>query len=464
MHARLTRLGRVARRALATAAATGAAGLLGGCDAFFGTDVTNPNAVVEDQLANPAAATALTNGAGASLTRAFTALYGPYGTVSDELSWIGSREFWSALDGGDIADPLNEYTDAAYPLMSEARFVADYAATQLEKLDQASTLRNRADLARAYLYAGTAYATIGHMYDDFVLGTDRLSETAPVGENNMSRMFDLAIERFDKGLAVARAINNAELQQQLLGMRAKARYQKALWAKLKPARTRPGQPLIDDAGAVADARAALAAMPSDYRWRLTPIANNNAALNLGFEMNQRLEIRAGNEYIVPETPANTRPRAGLAGIRLTDPITGQPDPVLARAIDECCRQAAGELIAYTVVSAREMHLILAEAALAAGNTAEFVSRINTVRSLSGLPAYNGTSPTPEAMLIHTRRVNLFLQGHRLHDMYRFGLRADNWIPTSTAARRICFFPIANIERQANRSAPQPPQARPAYCT
>jgi hypothetical protein len=464
MHARFTRFPRVARRALATVAATGGAGLMGGCDAFFKTDVTNPNAVVEERLADPAAATALANGVGASLTRSITAIWGPYGVASDELSWIGSREFWGALDAGDLTDPLNEYTDAAYPLLSETRYLAEFAIAQLEALDKTSALRNRVDLARAYLYAGVTYALIAHMYDDFVLGTDRLSETAPVGEANMVRLFDTAVQHLDKGLAVAQATSNVELQRQILGARAKAKYQKALWQKLKPARTRPADPLINDAGAVADARAALATMPSDYRWRLTPVANNLAALNIGFEMNQRLEIRAGNAYINPDPPANTRPRAGIAGIRLNDPVTGQPDPTLARAIDECCRQSVAEYVAFTLVSAREMHLILAEAALAAGNTADFVSRINEVRTTAGLPAYNGTSPAPREMLIHSRRVNLFLQGYRLHDLYRFGERADNWIATSIASRKACFFPIANIERQSNRSAPQPAQARPAYCT
>jgi hypothetical protein len=172
MHARLTRIGRVARRTLVTAAATGAAGLLGGCDAFFGTNVTNPNAVVEDQLANPAAATALANGAGASLTRALTAAYGPYATVSDELSWIGSREFWSALGPGRHRRSAQRVHRRGVSAGERGPLPGRVAIAQLEALDKTSALRNRVDLARAYLYAGVTYALIAHMYDDFVLGTD----------------------------------------------------------------------------------------------------------------------------------------------------------------------------------------------------------------------------------------------------------------------------------------------------
>jgi hypothetical protein len=61
-------------------------------------------------------------------------------------------------------------------------------------------------------------------------------------------------------------------------------------------------------------------------------------------------------------------------------------------------------------------------------------------------------------------VNLFLQGRRLHDLYRFGLKADKWLTTSVAARKACFFPIARIERQSNVKAQQPATARAPYCT
>ena len=68
------------------------------------------------------------------------------------------------------------------------------------------------------------------------------------------------------------------------------------------------------------------------------------------------------------------------------------------------------------------------------------------------------------MLIHSRRVNLFLHGRRLHDLYRFGIKADRWLPTSIASRKACFFPIAFIERQSNTLAPQPAIDRPPNCT
>src|SRR5439155_5955177 len=114
----------------------------------------------------------------------------------------------------------------------------------------------------------------------------------------------------------------------------------------------------------------------------------------------------------------------------------------------------------TVVSARELYLILAEAGLAAGDTlstaGQFAVNINAVRALNGLPAYdpaNAAHPRPLDMLKYERKVNLFLQGRRLHDLYRFGERADLWQATTPVSETVSapgtFFPITQIELLAN---------------
>ena len=56
-----------------------------------------------------------------------------------------------------------------------------------------------------------------------------------------------------------------------------------------------------------------------------------------------------------------------------------------------------------------------------------------------------------------RRVNLFMQGRRLSDMYRFGQRDERWQQTSFAyTRRGCFFPITQTERTSNpNTIPRP---------
>src|SRR5262245_19230298 len=98
------------------------AGAVGACG-LFDTSILNPNAVEEGALADPAGAAIMANGLGAAVTRAITSAYGPYSVASDELTWVGSRENWGLLDGGDVSDPQNEYTNASYPLVSEVRWL-----------------------------------------------------------------------------------------------------------------------------------------------------------------------------------------------------------------------------------------------------------------------------------------------------------------------------------------------------
>ncbi len=435
---------------------------LGACG-LFETEVSNPNAVVESELTAVTSAKPLASGTGAAVSRSLNQIAGTIGAVTDELTWAGSREAWNTLDNGDIADPVNEYTDGQYPYLSEARWLGEYAIAKIEKFDADGLLKDRFELARAYTYTGLAYLLIAENYEDFVISSDRDVNGDPVGEANMSAMFDQAISRFDKAVTLSTTISNAEWRRNATGLRARAKFSKAVRAKFGAGRTRPANGLVNDAGASADALAAISIMPAGYRMRFTASPTNNGGyFSTGFEISSRLELRAGDLYI-NTNPARTRPLDGIAGIKLVDPVTGNPDAQLLRAIDECCRQASGQFIPVTAISEAEMQLILAEAALATNNTAEFTTRINNVRTAAGLPVWNGT-PAAQDVLIHARRVNLFLQGRRLMDHYRFNTPDPRWLPVQTTFRKTCFFPISYNERLQNPKAPQPAVTRSAACS
>jgi hypothetical protein len=431
--------------------------------AIFDTDISNPNAIEESALGDPASAPTLANGLNSTVTRMITTVYGPYHVASDELAWVGSREYWGKLDAGDVSDPRNEYIDAAYAMASEARWLANYTIDRLEGFDATNSLTNRLDLGRTYLYAAVAYITIGDNFDDFIFASDRTVPAAPVGETAMLQAYDSAIVYLDSAYNFAIALNNAELRNQALTLRARAKFSRAVWQVLRPGRTTPASGLINDAGANADATAALAVLTTGWRYRVIATTANTGINNVGSEMNSRQEIRAGTDYINP-TANNLQPLAGTAGIKLADPVTGQPDARIAAAINDCCRVSSTTLIPFTLASWKEMQLILAEAALVAGPAGDVQTRINAVRAVDALPAWDGVTPAPLAMLQHERRVNLFFQSRRLQDLYRFGLKADNWLNTNVAFSKACFFPISAIERQSNPLAPQPAEARPAYCT
>lgn len=237
-----------------------------------------------------------------------------------------------------------------------------------------------------------------------------------------------------------------------------------------PPRSGAASPITGPAGddpvaqdAVDDARAVLDAVGDDWTYRFTynsatvPQSGNVPGfINVGFQVNQRGELQIGPDYvdIDPEDPTDIVDEDQIpgAGIILVDPIDDVPDPVVGQAIAEFI--ASAEFAPFTVTSAREMHLIIAEAALAGGDdggSGEFASHVNAVRSLDGLSDYTGPDQIdPVILLEHERRVNLYMQVRRLADHYRFGSPSSNWLSGSAALRTPgTFFPISISEIRSN---------------
>ncbi len=83
----------------------------------------------------------------------------------------------------------------------------------------------------------------------------------------------------------------------------------------------------------------------------------------------------------------------------------------------------------------------------------FEQHINDVRAFGGVTDWvdgGAGMPTAMALLIHERRVNLFLQGRRLNDMYRFGILSSAWQASRAAVTNPgTFLPITKIELDAN---------------
>ncbi len=424
--------GRLALLLLATSLATT------GCDGLL--DVDNPNQLVQDDLATPAAAAALANGALSTVARGFAETVLLHGASSDELVFTGSRDAWIQLQGGDLRDPANEFSDAAWPFIAEGRWMADEAVRLLSEFDAEGNLTNRTLLARAQLYSAIMYTQVADLWEDFVL-SNRTEAGAPLGAQGMMGLYDQAIARLTAGLAIAQSSGNTSLQATILAQRARTRHAKAVRAKLTPAGTTPASPLVSDAGATSDAQAALGLVSGDWNFRFT-YAAGTIANNWGAWVNERLELRPSNVYVTA-----TADDKRVAAISLRDPIDNIPAPGLAAIINEAV--VARQFGPLTVVSARELHLILAEAALAGGNQAGFTTHINNLRALNGLTPFSGQMPALD-LLKHSRQANLYLMGRRLNDHYRFGSKSALWNPNFEASNRPgTLFPIAQIERTSN---------------
>ncbi|MFQ6045241.1 MAG: RagB/SusD family nutrient uptake outer membrane protein [Gemmatimonadales bacterium] len=412
-------------------------------------DVSNPNNVVGEDLLLTTAMKGVVNGALFTVQAGYAYMLAPYSTVSDELHWIGSRDAWFELELGTPDNPANEFTDAAFKDFAPGRWMADEAIEIMQMHVDSGVAGADTLLARAKLYAGIIYVTIADWFDDFAL-SDRRDVAPPIGEDNMNTLYTTAIGYLTDALATTGI--SSDLRRNLLAVRARAYHSAGVWSKIGPSSaTFPvANPLVTDANAVADANAALAVDNSDWIYQFDYGASTVWS-DIGWEVNARLELRFSDDYIIPTADDNGRDvTAPDNGIALQDPLDGVGDPRLAVIM---AGFEAGERYAdLTIATAREMYLILAEDALARGDTAAFTTNINQVRTMGGMTNMWSTASatTAQDMLIHERRVNLYLQGRRLNDMYRFGIQSSMWQPTRSAVTNPgTFLPITKAEIDAN---------------
>lgn len=410
--------------------------------------VENPNKITEGSVNSPAAYGALVSGAGNGLSRAANAMLGIMETVTDEGFGIGSLDAWRSLDEGSIDDVTNEFVDDAWQRVGTARYMADKAVADGRILQSAGTLPGQDQLTRAYLYAGTIYTLIGDTWQRFVLPdslTDPVTPGKPIASSNMHIVYDTAISYLRQGLAMAQ---DANLKADFTGMLARAYQARAIRNQIEPpgsfdASTTSGAVYSDSAGIYAAAVLRLVGSSWVFQLGFDFITLGSAA-----SWNDALgHLQVGPSYVYLSHGNRV-----IDSVRVQDPIDSIPDPVVQAKVSASPFSDGGRNAPMTEASAREMHLILAENALASADTATFASEINAVRALDNLTAWNPANPQvpAEKMLAHERRVNLLFEGRRLADHYRFGSRDPFWLPNSpTVMNPGELFPIPISEIRSN---------------
>ncbi|MCH2449785.1 MAG: hypothetical protein MK198_06515 [Gracilimonas sp.] len=405
---------------------------LGSCNLL---EVENPNSLTVEDVSLPSSAEGLKNGQLNALMSGLGWTYAATSTISDEIYWTGSYESYKTFNEGRVAFDANEITVAGFPEISQARYMSDFAIEKLEEFDSNSELVDRSVLVRSYIYGALTRITIADSYDNFVFSNG--TETSPaIGEDQMFTIYDQAISMLDKALPIAQAVGSSELEGQVLGLRARAKHAKGIWQKLNPKGSVPANPLVSGTGAVADAEDALDIMSADYKAVINYQAGNITNYLAG-QVNSRGELT-----LTPDPDGSRAP--------FNDLKTGDPDPrVVAIAADFNDIQTYTESYSpLTWLSAREMHLIIAEE-LVGTNDIKARNEINTVRGLDGLPDMDVTDSFVE-FIEHERRANLYLQGRRLNDMYRFGSQSPDWLPGEDASDTPgILLPIPTNEQLAN---------------
>lgn len=408
--------------------------VISGCDLL---DVNNPNSLVEEDLENPASASALANGAEASVTEALGEALGPYSTATDELTWVGTLDAWQQLDQGEVSDPQNQFVDEAFNQLAEARWTTDQAIRRLQKFKEGGKLQNTTALIRAYFYGAVAYTSIGELFDNFVI-SEKGDAAPPVGESSMQQLFDEALDYIENARNLTSKAGAAKWETRLLALKARVLFSRGLWHKLNPA-VDTNKPLVSSEKAADAARSALDRIGAENDWNYQLAVTTRTEDNdMAYSVNQRLELRFGDQYIEPTADHK------VDSVTLQDPIDKITYPYLHTVINEFT--AAEQYADIPLLSTRELHLIIAEHALANENDQLFEEHINTVRQFSQLSDYEDQLPAVE-ILKHERRVNLFLQGRRLADLYRFQETAPTWV--SSRVESGTFFPITITEIRSN---------------
>jgi len=394
--------------------------LLIGCD----LEVNNPNSINYENLNNPVTANALANGSLVEVASGMGYLIAPYSVASDEVTWIGSRQAWEELNKGKFADVANEFVDQAWGHFASARWTADNAVELIESFELGSYDAN--DLARAYLYAALTRVMIGDMFDDFVYSNRTVAGNA-IGSANMFQVYDEAIELLNKAQII---VTDSDLNAKIIALRARAKYSKGVWYKVQPPVV-TDDPYVD-AGAD-DALAAIANGGELFSWQML-YSSNSTTNDLSWQINGRLELALSPEDGDADSQFSSDIRVQNIITEFSD-VTGGTD-----------------YAPLTICSAKEMYLILAESELVKNQLETARSYLNTLRALDGLAADESTDVG--VLLQFERRANLFLQGRRLADMYRFGQKSDHWSELNDAITAPgTFLPIPLIEIDSNPNIP-----------
>ena len=395
-----------------------------GCD----LEVNNPNSLLEDDLKDPSAASAVANGAWNAALRGISYMMMPYTVAGDESVWIGSRDAWRQIDKGGMTNEYNEFVDQAWPYISEARWMADEAVTRLGEFNSAGTLPDVQDLVLAHLTAAMVRIYIADFFDDFVYSNKTVSGT-PIGAANMHQLYDQAMDLLNGAESIADASNKVKV----LALKARVAHAEGVWGKLNPS-VNTSAPYVS-AGAT-EAAAAAALMSADYKWKM-----NFSASTVSNYMSGQINSRQEMDLLYNAGVANgdTFPN---------DIVTGTTDTRMQAEFDLFKNTANGtDYAPITIVSLREMHLIIAESKLAGGDNAGCLAELNAIRAFDNLAAYPSDQDAAAAFK-HERRANLFIQGRRLADMYRFGEKSVVWDPVEQSPAG-SFFPITIQEIRAN---------------
>lgn len=376
-----------------------------GCNELL--TVSNPGALQEEQLTNPALEQFIVNGAIGEFQYAY-GVYALYsGILSDESftdhTQVGIREF-SLHNFND----LNGTNESVFETLSRARASADDATSRLKVILGAGA-GTSLNVARTLAYGGYAYTLLG---EGFCEAPINLSAGLPSAE-----LLKRAVQHFDSAVTVATASQSGATAANVAAAAdiiAMARVGAAR-ASLKM-------------GDVAKARSYASLVPATYEKLAYYSANSvreNDIMNAGIRtsgawMSMAPAFQGLNDPRAPQSPAA---RLGLNSNPIWIPLrpsqysgwvaTGTPQTI---DITSNIRFA----------SALEARYIETEVD---GNNAAMLIFVNARRAAGGKAPVTLAGPALLAEFRAQRAIDFYLTGQRLGDLRRYAAAGTDLFPT-----------------------------------
>ena len=307
-----------------------------------------------------------------------------------DTSGYGSQ--YAQRDCGDTFSP------AIYRPLSRTRWLADYVLGLLNEWTDADVPDRTAMIAEVAMYAGYTYTLFSEAMCELVLVDNGPVVTPADG-------FNTAIDRFDQ--AAAAGASGDLLNAVRVG---KARAQLNL-------------------GQTSAAAGTASAVPEGFEWLLKYSGAEPVTKNKQWEFNvDNNMVTVAEPYrnfpcnfpwpddMMSECMEELDPR-----VEVTDQERGHPNTGIALWFAEKYTDASSPV---QLASWEEAQLIIAEAAIEAGNYGQASSIFNTLRANVGLSPHMASMDMNGMMdqLIEERAAELFLEGHHLWDLRRLGVR------------------------------------------